>query len=53
MPGQLPILLRPARDRHDLLPTHSTNGYSTMCHAAPFMLLWQVLQAIAVKATCI
>ena len=49
MPGQLPILLRPARDCHDLLPTHSTDGYATVWHAAPFMLLWQALQATAVR----
>lgn len=49
MPGQLPILLRPARDCHDLLQTHFTNGYAVVWHAAPFMLLWQVLQATAVR----
>ncbi len=49
MPRQLPILLRPARDCHDLLPTHSTDGYAVVWHAAPFILLWQVLQATAVR----
>lgn len=53
MPGQSPVLFRPARDCHDLLPTHSTNGYATVCHAASFMLLRQVLRAAAVRATCI
>lgn len=49
MPGQLSILLRPARDCHDLLPTHSTDRYAIVWHAAPFILLWQVLQAITVR----
>ena len=49
MPGQLPVLLRPARDCHDLLPTHSTDGYATVCHAVSFVLLWQVLRAAAVR----